>query len=590
MRENELHQISDACANAIVHSLREPLVLLDSAMNIKLANPAFREKFGVTAEDTFGLSVYQLGNRDWNTPALADLLAEVVRTKGAFHDFQIEQDLPHIGKRILLLSGQLIGDGDTDAKLILLSVTDATERLLMEHTLGVSELRYRRLFEAAHDGILILNASTCQIEDVNPFIQELLEYPRAHFIGKELWEIGIFRDKSASQRAMQELQNEGSIRFENLPLQDRNGHCHPVEVVANLYQEGSQAVIQCNIRDIGQRVQFEREREVLLASEQAARVEADAANRAKDLFLATLSHEVRTPLNAILGWATILRTGECDTADLREGMEVIERNCRVQAQLIDDVLDVSRIVSGNLRLHIGRCELAGVISAAIDSVKPAADAKGLHIESALDLDPGVVWCDANRMQQVICNLLTNAIKFTSTGGKVRITLDRAGSATRIRVADEGQGISAEFLPFVFDRFRQADSSTQRKAGGLGLGLSIVKRLVEMHGGTVQAESAGEGRGATFTVLLPVRAFKAGEGGADGLGKSIETLHRDVLPIRLDALRILVVDDEADSRRVLVKVLLDAGAVVTAAASAAEAMASLEAAAPQVLVSDIAMPG
>src|ERR1700722_19719987 len=201
--------------------------------------------------------------------------------------------------------------------------------IMRESDLELSEMRYRRLFEAAHDGILILNTGTRKITDVNPFMLELLDFSREHFIGKELWEIGIFRDKAANQKAMQALHERGSIRFEDLPLQDRNGHRHPVEIVANIYQEGFESVIQCNIRDISDRVRFEREREALLVNEQAWRMEAEAANRSKDLFLATLSHEVRTPLNAILGWATILR-GKCSEAELKEGMEVIEGNCKAK--------------------------------------------------------------------------------------------------------------------------------------------------------------------------------------------------------------------------------------------------------------------
>jgi len=588
--ESRPHHDSDTYASVIVDSMREPLLLLDSGMCVRLAIPSFYATFGATSEQTLGRSIYTLGSGQWNNSALRRLLDEVLLSNSAFHDFQVEHDFPGIGQRTMLLSGRRLTNGHGDKKLILLKISDATERRATEHNLGVSELRYRRLFEAAHDGILILNADTRKITDVNPFILELLEYPREHFIGKELWEIGIFHDKAASQAAILELQRNGSIRFENLPLEDRNGHRRPVEIVANMYQEGAEAVIQCNIRDISERVRFEREREVLRVNEHASRMEAEAANRSKDLFLATLSHEVRTPLTAILGWAAILRTGTCDKADLQEGMEVIERNCRVQAQLIDDVLDVSRIVSGKLRLQKGRCELAGVIGAALDAVKPTADAKGVRIESVLDLDSSVVWCDGNRMQQVVWNLLTNAVKFTAAGGMVRITLDRADSATRIRVADEGQGISAAFLPFVFERFRQADSSTRRKVGGLGLGLSIVKHIVEMHGGTVQAESAGGGQGATFTVNLPIRALKIDEGGGGDNGKSVETLQRDLLPIRLDSLRVMVVDDEADTRRLLVKVLSDAGAVVTALGSVADAMAALATANPDVLVSDIAMPG
>jgi PAS domain S-box-containing protein len=457
------------------------------------------------------------------------------------------------------------------------------------HELERSEVRYRRLFEAAHDGILILTPETGKITEVNPFMLELLEYPRDHFIGKEMWEIGIFRDKAASQKAMQELRDKGSIRFEDLPLQDRNGHRHPVEIVANIYQEGTEQVIQCNIRDISDRVRFDREREALLANEQASRMEAESANRSKDLFLATLSHEVRTPLNAILGWATILREGHCDEAETKEGMEVIERNCRAQAQLIDDVLDVSRIVSGKLELNIQTCELTEIIKAAIDVVRPAADTKDIKLEVALDPDASHVACDANRMQQVIWNLLTNAVKFTPAGRTVRISLSRDRSTAKIQVIDQGQGIIPTFLPYVFDRFRQADSSTQRKFGGLGLGLSIVKHIVEIHGGTVRAESGGDGLGATFTINLPVRAVQTDEEKFRNEMASKNIVPADLIPIRLDGLRVMVVDDEADARRILVKVLGEAGAIVTPMASVNEALERLAEADPQVLLSDIAMP-
>jgi PAS domain S-box-containing protein len=424
--------------------------------------------------------------------------------------------------------------------------------------------------------------------DINAF-WALVGYPRDYFIGKELWEIGVFRDKDANQIAMQELHTNGSVRYDDLPLQDRNGRRHPVEIVANVYQEGQHRVIQCNIRDIAERVRFELERKALLVNEQASRMEAEAANRSKDLFLATLSHEVRTPLNAILGCATVLRGGKYSEADLKEGLEVIERNCKAQARLIEDVLDISRIISGKLRLEIRPCELANVINAAIDVVGPAADAKGVRVEATLDLAVSGASCDTNRMQQVVWNLLTNAVKFTPQGRTVRVTLARERSTAQIRVSDEGQGIRPELLPYVFDRFRQADSSTRRKFGGLGLGLSIVKHIVEAHGGTVRAESVGEGCGAAFTVTLPVRAVQIVQGDDQAWAESDDPPTANLTPIRLEGLRVLVVDDEADARRLLAKVLGEAGGIVMAVGSVAEALAVLSASNPQVLLSDIAMP-
>jgi PAS domain S-box-containing protein len=322
---------------------------------------------------------------------------------------------------------------------------------------------------------------------------------------------------------------------------------------------------------------------------ETSRMEAESANRSKDLFLATLSHEVRTPLNAILGWASILRAGNCSDEDVQEGMEVIERNCHAQAKLIEDVMDISRIVSGKMQLQIGPCELVDVIHAAVDVVRPAADAKHIKFETDLDRAASPASCDPNRLQQVIWNLLSNAVKFTSEASVVRITLKRQRSTAQIQISDQGQGISPEFLPYVFDRFRQAEGSTRRKHGGLGLGLSIVRHIVELHGGTVRADSLGEGRGATFTVDLPVRAVHV-ERQDDKVQVNLHDPPAiDLAAVRLDGLRVLVVDDEADARRVLAKVLGEAGAVVTSAGSVKDALLALTAKEPHVLLSDIAMP-
>ncbi|HEX4055041.1 MAG TPA: ATP-binding protein [Tepidisphaeraceae bacterium] len=336
-----------------------------------------------------------------------------------------------------------------------------------------------------------------------------------------------------------------------------------------------------------------RDREALLANEQASRVEADTANRAKDMFLANLSHEMRTPLNAIVGWITILRAKDYKKEDLEEGLAVIERNTKAQVQLIEDVLDVSRIVSGKLRLDMRPCELLEIINAGIDVMRPAADARDIALDVQLDPSASRATCDATRIQQVVWNLVSNAIKFTPKGGKVRVTLTREKSSLQIQVTDNGQGITPNLLPHVFDRFRQADSSTRRKFGGLGLGLSIVKHLVEMHGGTVEAQSQGEGRGSTFTVRLPILAVRMSPALDEPAEEDVAKTAHSLPLVRLDGLRVLVVDDDPDARRLLVKVLERAGAVVTAAGSAAEALEALakERATERtdVLVSDLGMP-
>jgi PAS domain S-box-containing protein len=359
-----------------------------------------------------------------------------------------------------------------------------------------------------------------------------------------------------------------------------------------------------SVIDMTDRKRAEEQKAALLEGERAARIEAERASRMKDEFLATLSHELRTPLNAILGWAQILLgagggggRGPIDPADLRDGLEVIDRNARAQTQIIEDLLDMSRIVSGNVRLDVRRIDLAPVVRAALETVRPAADAKGIRVRTVLDPLAGPVSGDPGRLQQVFWNLLTNAIKFTPRGGQVHVTLERVNSHLEVRVADTGEGIPPEFLPFVFDRFRQADASTTRRHGGLGLGLAIVRQIVELHGGAVRAESGGPGQGATFTVDLPLAPFRADPGGAGA--DAAERRHpragdaTPVLPdtcVRLAGVRVLVVDDEPDARALVRRLLEDCDAVVATAATAAEAFDRVRADRPDVLVSDIGMPG
>jgi PAS domain S-box-containing protein len=323
---------------------------------------------------------------------------------------------------------------------------------------------------------------------------------------------------------------------------------------------------------------------------QAARGEAEEANRGKDEFLAILSHELRTPLNAILGWSRLLSQRTLNREASTAAIESIERNAKVQSQLIEDLLDVSRIITGKLQLDVREVDLIPVIRAALSVVRPAAEAKGVRVQTQFDPKAGPVLGDANRVQQVVWNLLSNAIKFTPEGGRVEIRLEQIGAQARILVSDSGQGISPEFLPHVFERFRQADSTSKRTHGGLGLGLSIVRHLVELQGGTVRAESPGEGKGATFIVTLPVRAVKMKAQSPEKEELRVEFRVSSDGAKSLKGLSILVVDDEADARALLTAVLSQEGADVTAVASVKEALAVLQQSKPDVLLSDIAMPG
>ena len=339
----------------------------------------------------------------------------------------------------------------------------------------------------------------------------------------------------------------------------------------------------------------ELEREQLLRREQAARTEAEEANRLKDDFLATVSHELRTPLNAILGWASLLSRRTVDDQTVRAAAAVIERNARGQAEIINDILDVSRIVTGKLRIEPQTITLAPLIQMAIDTVHPAAAAKSSNITSALDAGAGAVLGDPDRLQQVVWNLLSNAIKFTPAGGQIGVQLRRDGAHAEIEVSDSGIGIDGPFLPYVFDRFRQADSSTTRTHGGLGLGLAIVRHLVELHGGTVTADSSGAGKGATFTVRLPLASVR--EATADPAkaslrqdGVALITDETMASAADLGGLRVLVVDDDPDTREILIVVLSQHGAEVHAAGSTDEGLGVFREWKPNVLISDLGMPG
>lgn len=360
-------------------------------------------------------------------------------------------------------------------------------------------------------------------------------------------------------------------------------------VVAGLAAQASVAMDNARLYEAAKRAHAEAER----AAEEKERLyrQAEESSRLKEEFLATISHELRTPLSAILGWARMLRMGQLSDEHAAKALDTIERNARAQAQLVDDLLDVSRIVTGKLRMDVQPADPNAFIDAAVEAVRPAADAKGVRVQKIIDTAAIPIPGDPVRLQQVVWNLLSNAIKFTPRGGRVQIRSERVNSHLEIIVSDTGQGIAPDFLPHVFDRFRQADQKTSRQHGGMGLGLAIVRHLVEMHGGSVLANSEGEGKGATFTVMLPISPVYQ----VDASGSRVHPAARDLLSRvddctdRLDGLRILVVDDESDTRELLRQGLEYCGAKVRVAASAAEALQALTGSYPDILISDIGMP-
>ena len=323
----------------------------------------------------------------------------------------------------------------------------------------------------------------------------------------------------------------------------------------------------------------------LLKLERTAREAAEESNRLKDEFLATVSHELRTPLTAILGWSRLLEGGTLDDSTMQQAVETIWRNAKAQAQIVDDILDVSRIITGNLYLDLHPLEVVPVVENAINVVRPTADAKGIKVETYFDSAPAMISGDANRLQQVVWNLLSNAVKFTNSGGRVCVKISQGGGAVEVSVSDTGQGISKEFLPYVFDRFRQADSTTTRQHGGLGLGLAIARHLVEIHGGTIRAESKGEGRGSTFTIRLPL--LEASVGRNDVVDQNQHQLAQSQQ--LLSGVNVLIVDDDSDTLTLMTTALTRRQANVIAVSSAGEAIQAITRKRPDVLVSDIAMP-
>jgi signal transduction histidine kinase/ActR/RegA family two-component response regulator len=380
-----------------------------------------------------------------------------------------------------------------------------------------------------------------------------------------------------------------ALQAEEVAPQDDGPHTY-ISIKYPLLDPSGRPYAVCGIStDITERKVAEAERERLLAAERHARSEAELANRAKDEFLATLSHELRTPLTAILGWAEILSTEQLEEAERLHGLVSIERNARVQVQLVKDLLDVSYIVSGRLKLEMELVRLAAIVESVLDTLRPAAEAKQIRVECRFEGDLPLLRGDPLRLQQVAWNLLSNALKFTPQNGVVRVVVRRVAAAIELEVRDDGIGIEADFLPHVFERFRQADASSTRVYGGLGLGLAIVRHLVELHGGTVAAASAGENQGASFTVSLPLPTRALVSGPSPEWWRPTGSASSSSPIVDLGGVSVLVVEDDRDALELVRGILLRCNADVRVASSADEALSELDLRVPDVLVSDIGMP-
>jgi PAS domain S-box-containing protein len=676
----------------VSHATQELLLLLDAHLSVQAASKSFYAAFQVAPGQAIGKKLADLGNGQWNIPALLTRLNELPKQDGEFDDLEMEQGFPALGGKTMLVSARwLTGDG-APCGMILLSIRDtsgqrraeseidgrlsqfrmalasigdgvivtdpegritfmnpAAEKLTgwnqndasqknlrevfkivseqssqtvespvarairegtivglanhsvliaqdgsewpiddsaapildagrlvgvvvvfrdvrnqrkTEQDLQISEVRYRRLFEAAHDGILILDAVTTKVLDVNPFMAELLGYPKEHFVGKELWEIGVFHDAEMSKRAMATLQRLGRIRYEDLPLQHKDGRHIPVEFVSNVYREGRRDVIQCNIRDITERKRLSHE----LAK---AMRDAEASNRSKSEFLANMSHEIRTPMGAILGFTEMLMLKSPEECAQIGCVQIIRRNSLHLLELINEILDLSKVEAGQMRVDRIPCDLPALLSELVSLMRPRAAEKGLGFRVTFQGPiPHFIQTDPLRLRQILVNLIGNAVKFTESGRiDLRIADEGADGPSivlRVDVIDSGIGMTPEQLARLFRPFTQGDSSITRKFGGTGLGLTISRQLAKLLGGDVTATSQPN-LGSAFTLKV--------DGGLSADVQRLQGLTEATLPPSVDQRaqasihlrgRILLVEDGADNQRLLRMQLGDAGASVTSA--------------------------
>ncbi len=580
--DNRAHQLELALAYAenIVATLREPFVVLDNSLRVRSANAAFYRNFHASKPETEGRFVYDLGNGQWNSPQLRTLLTQVLSNSQPVEDFEVEHDFPALGRRNMLLNARRFPPESNNPQLVLLAIEDITDRRRVAAAMEHSEVRYRRLFQMAKDGILILDADTGKVIDANPFMTALLGYSHDEFLGKELWEIGLFRDINESRAVYRELQEKGYVRYENLPLESTSGHKVEVEFVSNVYGENNHQVVQCNIRDITERSRLQR-----LTQEQAEAL-ADL-DRRKDEFLAMLSHELRNPLAPILNAALLLRLHSTrnrlqgiENPILQQSASIIERQVGQLTRIVDELLEVSRITTGRIQLRQESIAVGVVAENAVATVRSLIDQRKHELTVSLPTQAIWVHADAARLEQVVLNLLTNAAKYTDQGGHVWLTVQRHGEEAVLRVRDTGVGIAPEILPRIFDLFTQAERSLDRSQGGLGIGLALVQRLVEMHGGTVAASSV-LGQGSEFVVRLPVvppprpRASSPAAETAQPIATS---------------LRVLVVDDNVDTVTTLALLAKESGCDVRTAYDGSTVLEAALDYRPDVVLLDIGLPG
>ncbi|MBE9155833.1 PAS domain S-box protein [Nodosilinea sp. LEGE 06152] len=570
-RETELRLVTDAVPALIA--------FVDAEQRYRFNNQSYENWFGQPASALYGKRIEEVVGEEAYA-RVRPYVEQVLAGQQVTFERSVEFKNGYVRYLTATYVPRFNDQGRVEGFVAL--ITDLSDRKQAEIALSQSEERYRYLAEsipqlvwtASAEGVIVdanqrwLTFTGLSLDQVRTEGWQTVIHPDDVPILAQNWAI-------AQQQGIN-YQAEGRMRradgvycwhlHQAVPMKDADGQ------VIKWFGTAT---------DIEDQKQLEHQRSQLLLQEQAARAAAEAASRTKDEFLAVVSHELRSPLNPILGWATLLQSGTLSEAKTKQALAVIERNAKLQTELIDDLLDVSRMLRGKLEINATTVNLAATIHAAVETVRLAAEAKSIRIDLHLNDTIGLVSGDATRLQQVVWNLLSNAVKFTPAGGQIVVRLARnAANQAEITVTDTGKGIAPDFLPLIFDYFRQADSATTRQFGGLGLGLAIVRHLVELHGGTIRADSAGEGLGATFTVTLPALASQPDADLSAGLEEPV---------LNLRGTRVLVVDDDADTRNFIVFLLEQAGATVSSAASANAAFDTFKQVQPQVVISDIGMP-
>lgn len=589
-------QLSEAEYRLLWETSTDAVVILDRESVIRYANPAVADVFGYRADELIGENIaiiqperlreaHRHGLHRYLSTGQKKLNWRATEALGLHrhgHEFPIEIAFSHLTH----------DQGDLFAAFI----RDISERKQAEEALRLGRHRMDLVLEGADVGLWYCPLPFGRLQWDRRVKQHFWVAPDDEVTIETFFDRLHPEDRERTRAAIDlAITTHSAFETEYRTVSPSTGEEKWIRAVGRAFYDSADAPIGFDgiTIDVTDKKRADVERDELLASERAARTHAERTSRMKDEFLATLSHELRTPLNAILGWAQILRAeGAPKPDDLYEGLEVIERNARVQTQLIEDLLDMSRIISGKVRLNVQPVDVSAVIDAAVASVVAAADAKGIRIQKVLDPSAGPVMGDPARLQQIVWNLLSNAIKFTPKDGRVQVVLKLVNSNLEMIVSDTGAGIRPEFLPHVFERFRQADATTTRRHGGLGLGLAIVKHLTEMHGGTVRVASPGEGAGATFTVHLPLAIAHQHEASdrKDQQHPRVPSGMPQECPPALNGARILVVDDEKDSRELAKRILEECEAIVETASSAEEGLAAVAQQVPDVLISDIGMPG